>query len=310
MRHIENEECSVISQEIFQQRRAEKAITKDAWAAQLQPDTENIPRGKKATFSDSEASTKGGVALLDDEYLGDRTTDKGSLSDPLTTSMSLLSMQEQFPVLPMQHRPSPKSTIEDCRENTAGKAEGETASSAWAPSTSLMRSLPRLEKADSQQLDASTNSNMPNDRSKPSNTPNTLLSTDVNAHLQIKPAPLTPAPILDPMTCYNHLTNKFECPGSKCGGIFPSVEAFNNHLKNEAHVGGTTTCPSCLRKFGSTMALVAHCEAPSKKCNVRKSANYNHILREITGGLIGTQGYHIDGSVRYVANDIRESGFW
>ena len=77
----------------------------------------------------------------------------------------------------------------------------------------------------------------------------------------------------------------------------------------------------CLKKFTTTWALIAHCESASRRCRISKSANYNQILRELTAGLLGTQGHVEDGTgdVRYVANPVddwveareeKEAGFW
>jgi hypothetical protein len=77
----------------------------------------------------------------------------------------------------------------------------------------------------------------------------------------------------------------------------------------------------CLKKFATTWALIAHCESPSRKCRISKSAQYNQILRELTAGLLGTEGHTDDGTgdVRYVANPVdnwveerveKAAGFW
>lgn len=312
MHHIENNECNVITQEVFERRRAEKAIAKDAWAAQLKPDDANVPRGNISTFSDADATEHGGVSLLDDDAFPD-TNIRSSQRDYLTPSLNLLSLREQYPILPNLNPAKQKENDKQDNEtdlmsfNAQSVVEAkEQPKPAWNSSTPAASNLFKNTKSPFQP----TNQN--SDVAGKSNLFKPPLPINPNSHISTVPAPITPTSLLDPMNHYNSLTRTFECPGAKCGGVFPTIEAFNAHLTSSAHVGGRTVCPSCLRKFSSTMALVAHCEAPSKRCNIRNSANYNQVLREITGGLIGAEGHHIDGSVRYVANDIREAGggFW
>lgn len=311
MQHIENGECTVITQEIFQRRRAEKAITKDAWAAQLQPDlAQNIPRGNISTFSDATSTEHGGVSLLDDDSLFDSNMQSNAHQEFLTPSLHMLSLRDQYPTLGHLNPPQQKKAVdEDGNDLTSSdgaqlqnvKVHSKAAWSASSPAASTLfqsskSAPPPTQHAGDIVVGPSASSS--------------AVSTNSNAHLTTQPAPLMPASLLDPMNHFNDITNKFECPGRQCGGLFNTIESFNAHLTSSAHVGGRTVCPSCLSKFASTMALVAHCESPSKRCNIRNTANYNQVLREITGGLIGTEGHHIDGSVKYVANDITKPGYW
>ncbi|KAF7506225.1 hypothetical protein GJ744_012117 [Endocarpon pusillum] len=312
MEHIENNECQVITQEMFERRRAEKAICKDAWAAHLKPGVEQqVPRGHMSTFSGTDASTEhGGVSLLDEDNPYESNI-HSSRQDYLTPSLEMLSLRDQYPTLQNLNAPIQKTVLDQEEGSGLMSVKGDLPNEnevhvtpAWsasppAASTLFQNSKPPLRP---------TKEN--SDISGGLAAPRLALSTDPNAHLSTKPGPMKPAAILEPTNHYNALTKKFECPGRKCGGSFDTVEAFNAHLTSSAHVGGRTVCPSCLNKFTSTMALVAHCESPSKRCNIRNTANYNQVLREITGGLIGTEGHHIDGSVRYVANDISQPGYW
>ena len=310
MQHIETNECHVITQEVFERRRAEKAISKDAWAAQLKPGTEqHIPRGQISTFSDADPSEHGGVSLLGEDNLLESNI--VSQQDYLTPSLNMLTLRDQYPTL--QHATCLKQTndVNQKQSSDLMTFDGDHAvhdegrsKSAWSPSTPAASTL----FPDSKSPVGPTKQN--SDIAGGSTASKLALSSDPNAHLSTRPAPMTPSSILDPRNHYNSLTKKFECPGRKCGGNFDTIEAFNAHLTSSAHVGGRTVCPSCLGKFTSTMALVAHCESPSKRCNIRNTTNYNQVLREITGGLIGAEGHHIDGSVRYVANDITKPGYW
>lgn len=312
MQHIEDNECHVITQEVFERRRAEKAILKDAWAAQLKPEVgQHVPRGHISTFSGTDASTEhGGVSLLDEDNPYESNI-RNSQQDYLTPSLSMLSLREQFPTLPTLNASIQKKALDQKEGSNLMSLDGDLvnenkdrAKPAWGASTPAASTLSQNPKP------PLCLTKEHSDISGGLSAPKSSLSINPNAHISTKPAPITPTAILDPMNHYSDLTKKFECPGRKCGGSFDTIEAFNAHLTSNAHVGGRTVCPSCLSKFSSTMALVAHCESPSKRCNIRNSANYNQVLREITGGLIGAEGHHIDGSVRYVANDISKPGYW
>jgi hypothetical protein len=307
MHHIERNECLVITQEIFERRRAEKAISKDAWASQISPEADqHIPRGHMSNFGGTDISDQGGVSLLDE--IGPPSPPR---QDFLAPSLKLLSLRDQYPTLQTLDSPRQKNgLIAEKRidllafDSNPLDDDPDPANPTWSASRPAASTL--FPNSQTPLRPTQPNSNLVSDP----NASNPPLSTDPNAHLTTQPPPFSPTPILDPSTHYNDFTRKFECPGLKCGGSFTTIEAFNAHLTSSAHVGGRTVCPSCLAKFASTMALVAHCESPSKRCNIRNSANYNQILREITGGLIGAEGHHIDGSVRYVANDITNPGYW
>jgi hypothetical protein len=312
MQHIENGECKVITQEVFERRRAERAVAKDAWAAQLRPDLDkNVPRGLISTFSEADTNEQGGVSLLDDDNLLESNMHSTYQQDYLTPSLNMLTLRDQYPTLPHLKSSKQAKVIDQQDGSDLMSFEGDRINNdkdgskptwnASSPAASALFSSsksPLRPTADNNDIGGASSASRPS------------LSTDPNSHISTQPAPLTPSSILEPMNYHNEITRKFECPGRKCGGSFDTIEGFNAHLTSSAHVGGRSVCPSCLKKFPSTMALVAHCESPSKKCNIRNTANYNQVLREITGGLIGAEGHHIDGSVRYVANDITKSNAW
>ena len=128
------------------------------------------------------------------------------------------------------------------------------------------------------------------------------------ASVRTKASSNQPAKALDIFKFWDCILGKYVCPGRVCGRKFASPDDFKAHLNTGAHVGGRTTCPSCLSIFSSTYALIAHCESASRKCTIRKTANYNQVMRELTADLIGTDGHMIDGTVRYVTNDLKHWG--
>lgn len=104
---------------------------------------------------------------------------------------------------------------------------------------------------------------------------------------------------LDLQRYWNSIQECYICPGSRCGQRILSVQEFEQHLLSSAHVGGKVQCPSCLKKFKTTTALVAHAESWSTKCDLKNSAEYDLALRSMTAGLIRLDGTWRDGNVKY-----------
>ncbi|EXJ75262.1 uncharacterized protein A1O5_01958 [Cladophialophora psammophila CBS 110553] len=98
----------------------------------------------------------------------------------------------------------------------------------------------------------------------------------------------------------------YSCPTIKCKRQFKTPVQFREHLLSSSHIGGQVTCPLCLKLFATTSAWVAHTESASKRCDIRNSANFNQIMREITGGVLGTRGYNDNGTVKFVAPKIED----
>jgi hypothetical protein len=360
MYHIENDECEVISAEIYQRRRAEKQIEKDAWADALDS-TNTRSFLPSQTGAGSETDTNGGgVSLLDDDHahssglnwqgakpqtvgttpLQPKTDGHYTAPRPLIQSMGALSL-DKFPSLPAQSKAtatksaltgnSPNDddllSFDDVEVRTkalvGGPWNSKTAPiSLFAPSRS---GVPKpADGARSVCLDNSSDvspgmtpkkpttmfdrlsqvSNANSHRAPPSQTVPAAAPppNNPNARIHAVTSALAPTSSIDPWKYFDPLQNCFVCPGQKCHAKYATPKDFDEHLLTSAHVGGTTVCPSCLGRFNTTAALISHCESMSKKCTIRKSANYNQVMRELTAGLLGTEGHLIDGSVKYVAN--------
>jgi hypothetical protein len=112
--------------------------------------------------------------------------------------------------------------------------------------------------------------------------------------------------VLDVERYWDALQQQYVCPGNRCNRQFNQAQHFRDHLLSAAHVGGIVVCPSCLKRFRTTAAWVAHTESASKKCDIRNSVNFNMVMREITGGVLGTYGFLDDGTVNYVAPKIQD----
>lgn len=89
---------------------------------------------------------------------------------------------------------------------------------------------------------------------------------------------------------WNAVLSCYICPGSKCGRRLRSRQDFEEHLLSGAHVVETVQCPSCLKRFKTTTALVAHAESGSTKCDLRKTEEFDLAMRSITAGLIKVDG--------------------
>ncbi|KAI5290097.1 hypothetical protein KEM54_002448 [Ascosphaera aggregata] len=105
----------------------------------------------------------------------------------------------------------------------------------------------------------------------------------------------------DPQRFFNDVLCHYVCP---CQKEFNSVDAFEEHVRSDAHMIGTFRCPGCLRIFKSLTALVAHCESASVRCSISKSENYSRIMDDISAGVLDTDGYNPDGSIKYKAKPV------
>ncbi|KAK5947541.1 hypothetical protein PMZ80_001694 [Knufia obscura] len=91
-------------------------------------------------------------------------------------------------------------------------------------------------------------------------------------------------------TYWQPLQQCYVCPGHMCGRKLRSIQEFEQHLLSGAHVGGMVQCPSCLKRFKTTTALVAHAESGSTKCDLRKTEEFDLAIQQITAGLIKVEG--------------------
>ncbi len=69
------------------------------------------------------------------------------------------------------------------------------------------------------------------------------------------------------------------------------------------------SCPSCLREFRTTAALIQHCESPSVRCSIRKCDGYHETIDQLTGGLIGIKGNFPDGTIKYSMGELKRPAF-
>ncbi|KAL9105294.1 MAG: hypothetical protein Q9227_009509 [Pyrenula ochraceoflavens] len=103
---------------------------------------------------------------------------------------------------------------------------------------------------------------------------------------------------------YDSFKEAYVCPSTACERQYLTGAEFEEHLLSASHTGGSARCPSCLKLFQTNAALVAHCESASTRCKINKSVNYNAIMKEITGNLIGTVGLNQHGRPAYTEVEI------
>lgn len=89
---------------------------------------------------------------------------------------------------------------------------------------------------------------------------------------------------------WNAVLGCYICPGNNCGRRLRSPQEFEQHLLSGVHVGAVVQCPSCLKRFKTITALVAHAESGSTKCDLRKTEEFDLAIRSITAGLIRVDG--------------------
>ena len=121
MRHIEQDECKVITLKDFQRERAERAIEKDAWTEALDKREGSTINGSAVTSKpDSEGNEEGGVSLLDSSRPGVEQDWQGNPIEPSRSGPYKAPLPQpgghsitalnKFPALPTQSVKSAAST--------------------------------------------------------------------------------------------------------------------------------------------------------------------------------------------------------
>ena len=62
------------------------------------------------------------------------------------------------------------------------------------------------------------------------------------------------------------------------------------HLISGYHIGTDHRCAKCLRLFRDPVALIAHMETSSQRCNIRETQHYVNLIYVITGGFLDVNG--------------------
>ncbi|KAL8768778.1 MAG: hypothetical protein Q9209_005066 [Squamulea sp. 1 TL-2023] len=100
----------------------------------------------------------------------------------------------------------------------------------------------------------------------------------------------------------NVITGEWECPYFKCGFKALLRQDLEAHFddRNNGHRGFEYQCPSCLKRFKTASAMMAHLESPTVRCTIRESKGFGNILHLVSGGHLNISGRHNDGTNRLV----------
>ncbi|KAJ9613211.1 hypothetical protein H2200_003153 [Cladophialophora chaetospira] len=337
MFHIEQDECSVIGVRDFQMQRAERQIQKDAWEAEVDP----FGLTQTARNHNSIINTNAGDDLLEGDQAGRPVQSLNNVS----RGPGSLASQAQYPPLAQSQvstglngRPAAQPSILGARtsSNLIDLNEPAKAMSVlninqqswgfqqpalqqpqyaddpriknWVNSVNSA-TLPPNENG-SDVASPYENKRIPSDLSSPLPASTQALPNQSAPHQHIIRMPahsiVSTTTQLEVEKYWDPIRQVYGCPTTKCKREFSSEGEFRKHLLSSNHIGGQVTCPSCLKKFATTAAWVAHTESASKKCDIKNSFHYNQVMREITGGVLGTQGFNENGSVNFVAPKIEQ----
>jgi hypothetical protein len=341
MFHIENDECSVIRLTDFQVQRAEKQLEKDTWEQETNafglPRINSTQQSQRAGTSlgliddvpasraerslhtaiggpistaslqqfppllPSAAATTPDPVILGNQPIKARATANDLIDfDQAAVDMTQLHISQasltQNPAS-ANYQPTQDTT------NATNKVEG------WLDSIGTSTKPPQEDYSRVASIyDQKATIPVVDENAPPaSNGTNPTLNAK-HAHITTQQATsvISRSTVLDVERYWDALQQQYVCPGNRCNRQFNQAQHFRDHLLSAAHVGGIVVCPSCLKRFRTTAAWVAHTESASKKCDIRNSVNFNMVMREITGGVLGTYGFLDDGTVNYVAPKIQD----
>ncbi|RMZ75364.1 hypothetical protein DV738_g5528, partial [Chaetothyriales sp. CBS 135597] len=338
MQHIEKDQCRVIRRRDFECERAERSVMKDAFVQAL-----GVPPERRSTMLSSIRSPSsagsgsahgGGVSLLHGSTVG---IERGSpvvagdalmnspQSQVLTEFPPLQAKQTSYPSASSQRAPSQHASSQHPRDLLESFSTlSVKQDSVWTQSQGHGHLFPAQENVSpptglvqgtGSKYDELSEVSFPTTGSQGFGRKQSDFASQVesvppapprfperNAHITTRPPPRISRLDLDQF--WDPVLRSFRCPGIKCQGMFATAERFRSHLQGPAHAASHVICPSCLRHFKTTTALMSHMESGSKRCNARNTTNYNQLLREVSAGLIGTSGQLEDGTVKYsVPND-------
>ncbi|RMD43558.1 hypothetical protein DV735_g1573, partial [Chaetothyriales sp. CBS 134920] len=327
MQHIEKDQCRVIRRRDFESERAERSVMKDAFVQALDAPPERrstMLSSIKSTSSIGSGSAHGGVSLLQINGLGiegrSPAVDGASLmnspqSQVLTEFPPLQANQKSHPSTSSHHPSDLLESFSAVSLNQASVWKQHDGPGHLFPVQERVSSPTDLVQGTGSKYDELSEVSFPAIGSQVQGRKQSDLASQLesvppaaprfperNAHITTRPQPRISRLDLDQF--WDPMLRCYSCPGIKCQGRYTTAEHFRSHLQGPAHAASHVICPSCLRHFKTTTALMSHMESGSKKCNARNTTNYNQLLREVSAGLIGTSGQLEDGTVKYsVPND-------
>ncbi|KAL4912361.1 hypothetical protein BDW62DRAFT_215076 [Aspergillus aurantiobrunneus] len=99
----------------------------------------------------------------------------------------------------------------------------------------------------------------------------------------------------------DEFTGEYVCA---CGKRCVTKEGFEKHVLAKSQGSRRMQCPGCLKIFKSTAAIIAHWESATTRCDVSDGNLYAQIVDEVSGGMIQIAGYNEDGTTKYEAGEV------
>ncbi|KAL4871106.1 hypothetical protein BDV12DRAFT_194752 [Aspergillus spectabilis] len=283
MRHIENGECSAITQETLLFEQSKKLMQKEAIEAAENP-------GLKPLDDDPDDDADGGVDLLlgpterNREAMANQPKPRMGNTNPDTTSL----IDMYWPKLPAGNTAGLEEQIGDLlsftevltpnernSENVGWKGKGREPTVVGS--------------------DLTYNSKSGTGSASTTGTAESIGPPDPSLILQ------KIYKDWDPRNFIDKFTGEYLCP---CGKRCRSKEEFEAHVLTKSQGSRRMQCPGCFKIFRSTTALIAHCESASTRCDVKESDLYAQIVDEVSGGILQITGYNEDGTLKYEAGKV------
>ena len=324
MGHIEGNKCRVIRKSDFEAHRAEQEINQEV-ASKVNDGMLNSIISAESNDESSLFDDRRHHVELDWQGapMSEDTTGRNGLGAGLSQAVSNLSID--YPALQASGRTSTTSQIRQSsrrhvEEDLLDEEDGpvRNVQPAPVPATSQAQSVWDRNRAARRQRPSS--GSLLDDNSSVD-----LMSSNVSANKstgswntwaaenasRVEVSPAANPENQDPNAAYQKVTTQklfkgldreklqsywnpilgvYLCPGDGCGQKLRSVEEFHRHLLSPTHTKRSVQCPTCLKRFKTTTALVAHAESGSVRCNLRHAEDYDAVMQQITAGLIRVDG--------------------
>ncbi|KAL2819196.1 hypothetical protein BJX63DRAFT_428847 [Aspergillus granulosus] len=282
MRHIENGECQIISQEQLRYEQNKRLMLKETL----------------------ETAAPYSLRLLGGSVIDDDDTDGG-----VPLSGTLHEQNREATADQPKHGKSPSELSK--KHRTPSKTE-DNETDLEDDVKDLMRFTDAVPKKDKDPDDQSSSTVWRGEGLQP-----TVVGTELTYQSQPAPvptlsaiiAPTDAASVLSrmynewmPEKYIDEFTGEYVCP---CGKRFKSKKGFEQHLLTKNRSIRRVSCPGCLHLFKSTAALIAHCESSTTRCDINEGNMYAQIIDEVTGGMVKMAGYNEDGTMKYEAGDVK-----
>jgi hypothetical protein len=89
----------------------------------------------------------------------------------------------------------------------------------------------------------------------------------------------------DPKRFFHPILCEYLCPFPQCEGKFQTPRDIENHIMRDHRITDLR-CPSCLKIYKTSAALVSHMEAPNGRCHVARSDKFSQTVDQFSGGFL------------------------